>query len=362
MTEQHIELYKKYRPQVWSELIGQQKVAKSLQSAVVHKKIPTAYLFAGPRGCGKTSAALLLAKSINCLHPTEDGNPDNTCEVCRAIDNRTQLGVNYISMANKGSVDDIRIIVQQARLQQPVNRSIWILDEIQNLSKAAFDALLIPIEDPNMPSLFIFCSTDIDKIPQTILSRTQQRKFTLVQSETMRTLLEEIARKENETYSEAVLDDAIRQGRGSVRDTLSALETIVETGESASPSFSGKLLEALSKNDLPLSLSIVAEANNEGFDGRDLAEELFSDTRNLILLVSGVDPNIAGIVPVENIRETAKNLLGKRGMFILEEEIGNAITQMTIGADSRIQLEIALVKSLSKLAKLRKMIAASKTS
>ena len=354
-TEKHIELYKKYRPSKWIELIGQQKVAKSLQSAVKAEKLPTAYLFAGPRGCGKTSAALLLAKSLNCLNPTPTLDPCNKCEVCEAVDAGRQLGVNYISAANKGTVDDIRGIVQQARLHQPVKRQVWIIDEVHSISRQAFDALLIPLEEKNMPALFIFCTTEIDRIPQTILSRIQQRRFTLVDADEMISFATKVTKKENLTISEDAIKDAVRQGRGSVRDTLSALEAISETG-SFSLSVGGQLLEAISSKNLTEILSVISQANSDGQDCRDLAEQLFEDLRDLLLSASGVDPSLVGVIPVSDEAKVTRGLLGKRGIMLSMDEIGDAITQMTMGADARIHLEIGLVKTLNQLKRLQKAI------
>lgn len=354
-TEQHIEIYKRYRPRVWEDLVGQEKVSKSLKATVKANRLPTAFGFFGPRGCGKTSAALLLAKSINCLNPTEDGNPCNECDVCVAIDEGRQLGVNYISMANKGSVDDIRTLVQQARLQQPVKRQVWILDEVHAISKAAFESLLIPLEEKGMPSLFIFCSTEIDRIPQTILSRIQSRKFSLVDAETMLEVVKKIGQQEGLTLSDEAYNDAVRAGRGSVRDTLTALEGIVETGEYVE-SYSGQLLEALASRNLSETLGVLAMANQKGEDFRDLTETLFEDLRDLLLLANNVDSSLVGIVPVKDTNAAVRGLFGKRGIVLVLDEIGEAITQMTLGADARIHLEIGIIKAFTKLRQLAKAL------
>lgn len=353
---QHIELYKKYRPETWEDLIGQEKVANSLRNAVKYDKLPTTYGMFGPRGCGKTSSAFILAKAVNCENP-DNGNPCNTCETCISIDNNTQVGVTYISMANKGSVEDVRELVQRARLKLPVKKQVWILDEIHNLSKTAFDSLLIPIEATDMPSLFIFCSTEVDKIPQTIISRIQPRRFTLVASDEMEKFVRNILEKENITLDESLIQDSIRQGRGSVRDTLSALEALIDTGE-ISTSVGGQLIEAIAERNIAKAMALVAEGNNEGYDGRDLAEQLFSDLRNILLTASGVDSSLIGVIPVTDPIKTSKALLGKQGIVFVVDEIGNAITRMSMGADSRIHLEIALVKSIEKLTKLKKALAA----
>lgn len=351
---QHIELYKKYRPRSWAGLIGQNKVAASLRNAVITEKLPTAYLFSGARGTGKTSAAWLLAKSINCEDLQQNGNPCNKCEVCINIDKNTQLGVNYISMANKGSVDDIRTIVQNARLNQPIKRQVWILDEVHNLHKAAFDALLIPLEDKTMPSLFIFCTTEIEKVPQTVLSRVQQRRFTLVEGDTMLSFLKKIGAKEELEISDEDYESSIRQGRGSVRDTLSALEAIIETGEST-PTFSGQLLTAITSRDLTSTYKVLAEANVSSVNFRELAEQLFEDLRDLMLHSAGASSDLIGIIPIKDPDTAIKNVGGHRGLVLLMNEVGDGITQMSLGADSRIILEVSLLKAYLQVNKLLKM-------
>lgn len=356
----HVELYKKYRPAVWSDLVGQEKVARSLQAAVMKNALPTAYGFFGPRGTGKTSSALLLAKAINCLNIQLDGNPCNQCDVCTAVDSGSQLGVNYISMANNGSVDDVRTLVQRGRLSAPVKKQVWILDEVHNLSKAAFDALLIPLEDKDMPALFILCSTEVEKVPDTILSRIQSRRFGLVAPNVMSDFLANILEKENAAVEEAQINEAVRQGRGSVRDALSALEGILSTGDIATP-VEAELLEALGTRTLSRCLEVIAEAHSQGYEGQDLAEQLFSDLRDLLLLICGADKTLVAVPPVKNLKNVAKGLFGRKGVEIMAQEIGESLRHMTLGADSRIHLEIAIVKGLDKLSKLQKIMESRNT-
>jgi DNA polymerase-3 subunit gamma/tau len=352
MVDQSLELYKRYRPRDWSRIIGQGKAVKSLQGAVAANKVPTAYVFAGDRGCGKTSAAFVMAKAVNCPN-VENGNPCNHCDVCNNIDAGSQIGVNYISMANKGSAEDIREIVQQARLATSINRQVWILDEVHNLSKQAFDALLIPLEDPKMPSLFILCTTEIHKVPQTIMSRVQSRKFSLVGKELMGKYIAAVVKKEGLELTEEDISTVIRMGRGSVRDTLSALEQISETGETFA-NYGGRLLEALCAQQLGGVLAVIAEASTEdSVKGRELGEQLFQDLRDLMLAASGADRSLFPSLPLEDPKKAAADLLGLRGLSIVLDEVGDALTRMTLGADSRVQLEIAVVKSLQKLKQLK---------
>jgi DNA polymerase-3 subunit gamma/tau len=350
----HIELYKAYRPRKWEDLIGQQKVAKSLRAAVLNDKLPTAYGFFGPRGCGKTSAALILAKAINCLDlDRKTGNPCGVCEVCRGFDAGTQFGFYYISMANNGNVDSVRDIVQKARLSQPLKRSVFILDEVHTISKQAFDALLIPLEDTTMPALFILCSTEVEKIPATILSRIQQRGFSLVGHDDMELHVKDIATREGLTLDQSVIEDAVRQGRGSVRDTMSALETLIETGEAA-PSYSGKLLAAFATRDMVKTLAVVAEASANSVKGRELAEQLFEDLRDLLFVAAGVGDELIGVLPIADPKTAAKTLLGVKGLSHALDELGEGLNRISGGADARIQLEVSLVKTFARLSRLQK--------
>lgn len=360
-TEQYVELYKKYRPNSWGSLIGQQKVAQSLQNAILKNKVPTVYGFFGPRGTGKTSSALLLAKSINCLQPLKNANPCNVCEVCTNIDSGSQMGVNYISMANNGSIDDVRELVKKARNNQPVKRQVWILDEAHRISKTAFDSLLIPFEDKSMPAVFIVCSTEVEQIPGTILSRIQSRTFNLVTKNEMLEFLKTISEKESLNVDEKVLNAAVRLGRGSVRDTLTSLESILDTGD-LGVTYGGELLEELTAKNLPGILKVISEGNSDGVNFRDLTEQLFEDLRNLLLLNAGVNDDMIGIIPIDNPQQTIAAVLGERGLNILLEEIGQALTRMSLGADYRIHLEIAMIESFSKLKRLKRLLDQRKNS
>lgn len=362
--EQYIELYKKYRPSKWKDLIGQEKIAKSLQTAILRNKVPTAYLFSGPRGTGKSSASFILAKAVNCENIDAQANPCNECEICVNIDNGTQLGVNYISMANKGSVDDIREIVKEAMISQPVKKTVYILDEVHSISRSAFDALLIPLEDPNMNALFLFASTEIQKIPAPILSRVQSRKLNLVDSSVMAEHIKSIAEKENIDISDLQISEIVKQGRGSVRDTIGALESAISYDEESEESvdYSIAVIKAISESNLSSALKNIADAISDGNTGKDLAELIFSDLRDLLLSISGADEELINTIPVDDPQKIAKGLLGNNGIFTVAEEIGDAITSMSIGTDSRIILEIAIVKSISKLKKIRKALLARKES
>lgn len=363
MTETYEQLYKKYRPKTWNSLVGQERVAQSLQAAVKGNKLPTAYLFTGPYGTGKTSAAMLLAKAVNCLKQPEDGNPCNTCDVCVAIDNNSQLGVHYRSAANMQGVQEIRALMDQAWASQPVRKQVFILDEIHNLSKAAFDALLIPLEARTMPALMILCSTDESKIPATIHSRVQKRNFSLVNDKDMARLLQAIEQREGIELDEPQREAIIRQGKGSARDTLTELEAFMSLGE-FQPSFASALLDAVLTKDLPTVLQVIAEASEDAdaFTYRHLAEQLFSDARDVMLLAAGAGESLVPISPVQDIRGSYAALSGQHGWIKLTEHLGEALKEMTFGADGRIHLEIAFVKFFQDLKRIEAALERRKAS
>ena len=345
-----LELYKRYRPSRWDELVGQQKVAHSIQAALAANRVPTAYGFFGPRGCGKTSAAFILAKSLNCLNLQDGQNPCNECDVCHAIDDRSQPGVQYISMANHGSVDHIRELMRDSSQATYINRAVIIMDEVHNISRNAFDSMLTTIEDEHTPALMIFCSTEEDKIPDTIISRLQARTFRLVNSDDMIGLVSRILDEEDVSVSDEALLEVIQRGRGSVRDTLSVLEGLIVGGDLLERPAGLGILEALAALDVPGCLKAVKEGADAGYSGRTMAEGLFSDLVNIIQAVSGV----RGVAPpVRDVQGFYDAMGGLRGLFAVEREVGDAINRMSIGADSLILFQIALFNALDKLRDIR---------
>lgn len=357
MTEdaKYLELYKKHRPQSWRDIIGQNRIVGSLKSAVKANKVPGAYLFTGPRGCGKTSAALVLAAAINCENEKARAKGDacGSCAVCINIQNHNQLGINYISMANQGGVDAVRKIVDQARLAQPVNKSVWILDEAHNLSDAAWDALLIPLESATMPALFIFCSTEAHKIPAPIMSRIQARNFGLVDATTMKSYIEQISESDELDLNEEQIDAAIRLGRGSVRDTLTELESIISTG-SYEESINEGLLIAIQNADIIGVLKAVNSYASTGEKMRYLAEDLYSDLRDILLLrTRGGEELVAGS-PITDLKAFKEKVPASQHIAILDA-VGEAVTSMSVGAaEHRIILEAALLKAVQRLKRAHK--------
>ena len=339
MSEHYTELYKKYRPRVWSDIIGQDQVIKSIQQSALSNTTPTGYMFFGPHGCGKTSTAFVLAKTMNCENVTKDGDPCNQCATCKAIDKNTQIGVQYISMANRGSVDDIRKMVNEAQLAQPIKHQVLILDECHNLSKAAFDALLIPLESEKSKSLFIFCSTEPDKIPKTILSRIQTRTFNPVDMKTLAFNLKKISDAENLNVTKEQLISAVRSANGSVRDSVRNLETIISGGE-LPEAYSEKVLNLITSRKFTDIYNLTNEMQASGQNFTKTTERLYEDLSKVLIIQAGAEP--ASIAP--EINEVAKALTPSLVMNYLTV-LGDTITLMSRNTvNSRILFDVAMSK------------------
>lgn len=353
--EKYLELYKKYKPKQWNDIVGQDKIVASLRSAVRANKLPVAYLFSGPRGTGKTSSAKVLAAAINCLSQDHraKGEACGECEICTNIYSDSQLGVNYISMANRGGVDEVRKIVDQARLAQPVRKTIWILDEVHNMSPAAWDSLLIPLESSSMPSLFVLCSTEAHKIPDPIMSRVQARNFRLLPDSELKSFLVAIADEEALDLTEEQLDSAVHTGRGSVRDSLTALEAIISTGEFADD-LGGKLLLSLQSLNVLEFLKVVGEYAKTGEKFRYLAEDLYSDLRDVLILRAKGGESLIEISPIDDLAAFKEAITLAQHLALLEA-VGKSVTDMSIGAaEHRIIFEAALLGTIQKLKRAKR--------
>ena len=297
MTGVYQALYRKYRPQTFSDVVGQKGVTDTLRAQIETGKLSHAYLFTGTRGTGKTSCAKILAKAVNCLDP-QDGNPCNCCAACRAIDDGSCMDVLEIDAASNNGVDSVRVLRDDAiYTPSEVRRRVYIIDEVHMLSIAAFNALLKIIEEPPEHLIFILATTELNKVPATILSRCQRFSFRRLRPEDIAGRLNFIAYQEGIQIAPAALRLLSRLADGAMRDGVSLLdqcasacqgelteELVCQTLGLAGVKRTGELLMAAGKQDTAQALSIFEALYAEGKDLGALFDELSALCRDLLVL------------------------------------------------------------------------------
>ncbi len=352
-------LYRKYRPQTFAEVVGQEAVVRTLSNAIEGGKIRQAYLFAGPRGTGKTSMARILAKSVNCAAgPT--AHPDNTCHACVSITNGTSLDVIEMDAASQRGIDDIREIRDRVVLQPVEGRSkVYILDEAHQLTDPAWNALLKLIEEPPPHLLFIFCTTDLAKVLPTVRSRCQTFVFQRPRLPELVRKLRLIASGEAIEVPDAALALIARGGRGAYRDAESTLDQLsVATGGKITVQDVLMLLGAVEDEvlfrlcdlvvdgDTSGALVFLEELSEQGQDLGRLVTDLLEHLRHLMLVQHmGEVPDTLPVTEEarERLREQA-NQLGPPTVLRLIDLLAVAVEDMRQGGDPRLPLELALVK------------------
>lgn len=351
-------LYRKWRPKTFSDVYGQPHITRTLQSQLESGRISHAYLFTGSRGTGKTTCAKILSKAVNCLSPV-DGNPCNECEICRGIENGSILDVIEIDAASNNGVDNIRDLREEANFT-PANAKyrVYIIDEVHMLSIGAFNALLKTLEEPPSHVIFILATTEIHKLPSTILSRCQRFDFKRIAPEDIVDRLLYVSEKENVNLTQNAASLIARIADGGMRDALSLLDRcfamgtdIDENTVSDAAGIAGTIhlfsfSEYVANGDFTSSLKLVSKLHSDSCDIDSLCTELTLHFRNLMVVKTVKECEgliVCSADELEKLRERANELKLSKILSCIEilEQTAKNIKN---AANKKIQLEAAVIK------------------
>ncbi len=325
---------------------GQEHVVKALRNAVRDDRVGHAYLLSGPRGTGKTTAARVLAKVLNCANPV-DGEPDGTCDSCLSIEAGTSFDLHELDAASNNKVDDIRDLLSKVALGTPGRTKVYLLDEVHMLTSGAENALLKTLEEPPDHVVFVLATTEPHKVVPTIRSRTQHLTLTLIPADQMTALVHEIAADAGLEVSEEAVGHVVKVGGGSARDTLSALDQVVAAGGVADVDTStADLLEALAAQDPGVALQAIEAATSRGADPRRIGESFIDALRSVFLVKMNAAPARLS-EPEQLLSSTYAERLNPGTITRSLETVGKALVEMRQAPDPRIDLEVAFVRICS---------------
>lgn len=364
-------IYRKYRPKLLGDLLGQEHIVEILKNAARRQKLAHAYLFYGPRGTGKTTAARILAKIVNCetrakdKRFAEEGEPCNKCRPCKEIDQGLALDVVEIDAASNRGIDEIRDLKESIKLS-PTSYAykVFIVDETHQLTKEAFNALLKTLEEPPAHAIFILATTEYEKVPATIVSRTQRFHFKKIPIDQIIKKLKEVARAEKFRVTDDALELIAATAEGSFRDAESLLDQLTALEEEVTLESVQKIIgrvgfgrtaelaELVLKNDLPASLEYVAKINEAGYNIVDLNKELIHYLRRALTLK--FDPAIESLFKKELTQKELEQLKKHSTLINPEKHINliksliRAYSEMRYSPFASVPLEVAIIENLSK--------------
>ena len=348
-------LYRKWRPQRFADVVGQTAIVTALQNQIAAGRIGHAYLFTGTRGTGKTTCAKIFAKAVNCLD-TSSPDPCGECEICKGIDSGAIMDIIEMDAASNNGVDDIRDLRDEvAYLPSVCKYKVYIIDEVHMLSTAAFNALLKTMEEPPEHVIFILATTEVQKVPVTILSRCQRYDFTRITADDIAKRLLYVAEQEKIELDENAAQLIGRLADGAMRDALSILDTCAgvdnKVDEALVRRMAGvtdrgylfEISDAIAAGDSVTALEKIAELRQQSVDMRRLCMELASHYRNLMLCaLPGGTALLTGISPEEEAAYTQRRDFPQREAIRAINAFGAALEKMSRGTDQRIELELAV--------------------
>ena len=348
-------LYRKWRPQRFADVVGQTAIVTALQNQISAGRIGHAYLFTGTRGTGKTTCAKIFAKAVNCLD-TSSPDPCGECEICKGIDSGSVMDIIEMDAASNNGVDDIRDLRDEvAYLPSVCKYKVYIIDEVHMLSTAAFNALLKTMEEPPEHVIFILATTEVQKVPVTILSRCQRYDFTRITADDIAGRLLYVAGQEKIELDENAAQLIGRLADGAMRDALSILDTCAgvdnHVDEALVRRMAGvtdrgylfEISDAIAAGDSVTALEKIAELRQQSVDMRRLCMELAGHYRNLMLCaLPGGTSLLTGISPEEEAAYTQRRDFPQREAIRAVNAFGSALEKMSRGTDQRIELELAI--------------------
>ena len=357
--ENYIVSARKYRPSTFRSVVGQRALTTTLKHAIEHNKLAHAYLFCGPRGVGKTSCARIFAKTINCLHPTADGEACNECESCRAFNEQRSYNIHELDAASNNSVDDIRTLIDQVRIPPPIGKyKVFIIDEVHMLTTAAFNAFLKTLEEPPHHALFILATTEKHKVLPTILSRCQIYDFNRISIADMVEHLTYVASCEGVETEPEALNVIAQKADGGMRDALSIFDQVVSftnghiTYQAVIDNLNVldyeyyfRLTEAILGGNVRAALLILNEILGKGFDGQNFITGLASHFRDL--LVCRDEATLVLFEVGASIRERYKamsKLCADKWLFRAIELANGCDLNYKVSRNKRLLLELTLIQ------------------
>ncbi|QDT26887.1 DNA polymerase III subunit tau [Gimesia panareensis] len=356
---QYTVLARRFRPQNFSEVVGQEMVAKALQNAIRGDRVAHAYLFTGARGVGKTSMARILAKALNCPN-TQDGIPCGECEICQNISTGSDVDVLEIDGASNRGIDDIRSLRANVNVRSMRSKyKIYIIDEVHMLTKEAFNALLKTLEEPPPNVKFIFCTTEPNKLPDTILSRCQRFDFGYIEETSICARLKQIAEAEGVSVSDEAIQLVARRAGGSMRDSQSIFDQLLSFGEAeltaegvhrilgtASDERLIGLLDALMQRQRDVALSLFDAALTSGVQLNELVDQLLNYLRDLSVVASGAN-EVTLLAISENNRASLQRQAENWGIhtcLAAFQILNEARNKMFRASHGRALVELALIR------------------
>ena len=328
-------LYRRFRPQRFADMVGQEHVSDTLRNAVRNERVAHAYLFCGPRGCGKTTSARILAKALNCTN-LQDGEPCGECDSCVQVANGSSMDVIELDAASNNGVDNMRELVSRASLGTAGRRKVYILDEVHMLSTAASNTLLKTLEEPPPHVVFVLATTDPQKVLPTIRSRTQVFEFRLFAMDALTGLVRDVASQAGLDLDEATLAAVAKRGNGSARDALSALDSVAASGGVGDSFDITELVDAIGHRDVAAILRAVDRAAERGRDPRQMVRDLIEVLRDVFLTHMGV--------PRPGASDELLRLLTPAASTRALEVLGETLVVQRDAIEPRIVLETALVR------------------